>query len=325
MTTAVESIECVRGKVRDYKAKQFALENEIAGKMEIVRQIEEENGKIESENQSLLITYLNEVRVAKEEAKSASSCAVEIEQGFYFDCAVDNAKLKNDYFTLLEKYNNTKCLYKQTKKKHQRVVHKVKEADGEIKLYATLLVALKEEKNNLAESSYPDPYDEIVNENLSHLQLELKRKSDLLDKINEKYKSLENQYNRNEREYTLLSKKKFDLNMEIKTYQEKLELSIKNEKYLDNEFLITHTKIQKNKIVLEKIEENLNKSLYFIRFSNSLVRSFLNITNIRKLQIRMLKFMNKIEFCNYEHFFKKLDELETILITEYKAYLSLCE
>ena len=85
------------------------------------------------------------------------------------------------------------------------------------------------------------------------------------------------------------------------------------------------SKLNKNKSVVDKLEEEMSNKLYFIRFSNSLVRSFFNIINTRRLQVEMIKNLDKQEKSVYDLMFKRLDEYENSLLREYREYIILCD
>ena len=84
-------------------------------------------------------------------------------------------------------------------------------------------------------------------------------------------------------------------------------------------------KFTNNKSVYSSIEKNITKKLYFIRYSNSLVRSLFNIINTRRLQIEMLQSASMREIESQQNLFGKLNQFQTQLENNYYEYLSLIE
>ena len=58
--------------------------------------------------------------------------------------------------------------------------------------------------------------------------------------------------------------------------------------YYNNKVKEIKVKLNSNKNKFEEIEDDINKSMYFIKYSNSLVRSFFNIINIKRIQIESI-------------------------------------
>jgi hypothetical protein len=135
------------------------------------------------------------------------------------------------------------------------------------------------------------------------------------------YRRVEEEYNANEKEYIMLSKRKFNINQKISEIQQFINKHNINNDKISHDLHKIQTKLKDNQTIFDQIEDNISFKLYFIRFSNSLVRSFFNIINIRRLQIDMIKNLSKEEFYRYKLFFKKLDELELQLIKDYNDYL----
>ena len=104
--------------------------------------------------------------------------------------------------------------------------------------------------------------------------------------------------------------------------QELINKTNLNNDKISQELLKIQKKLNVNKAIYDKIEDNISYKLYFIRFSNSLVRSLFNIINIRRLQIDMIKNLSKEDYKRYYQFFLKLDELELAINKEYNEYLS---
>jgi chromosome segregation ATPase len=91
------------------------------------------------------------------------------------------------------------------------------------------------------------------------------------------------------------------------------------------EYQSIKSNLAKSKSEFKKIEEEINYKLYFIRFSNSLVRSFFNIINTRRIQIDIMKKFKTEKREKYKKIFDSLDELEATLLIEYNQYMTLCE
>ncbi len=153
----------------------------------------------------------------------------------------------------------------------------------------------------------------------------IKNKNLELNTSIENYNSLLKQIEENQNKYTHLLYENFNFKKKIKKYHtffEKYESFLKG---IESEISLMRSRLNKNKIEIEKLEDDMTNKLYFIRFSNSLVRSFFNIINTRRLQIEMIKNLDKQEKSVYDLMFKKLDEMENNLLREYKEYLVLCD
>ena len=74
--------------------------------------------------------------------------------------------------------------------------------------------------------------------------------------------------------------------------------------------------LKTNRNIYDKIEDNINYKLYFVKFSKTLMVSFFNIINARKIQLEMINNLSKSEKQIYDSLFRKLDEVEHKLIKE---------
>jgi len=129
------------------------------------------------------------------------------------------------------------------------------------------------------------------------------------------YKKLESEYGFLKTE-NLQSEKKYKT---ILNFLASHEIFIKK---FESEMMILKNKIELNKSVYSMLEKDLILKLYFVRFSNSMVRSLFNIINIRRLHIEMLKLFKKKEMESYASMFKKLDETELKILREYDDFLN---
>ncbi len=92
-----------------------------------------------------------------------------------------------------------------------------------------------------------------------------------------------------------------------------------------NEIVSIKNSLKTNKNLYDKIEDNINYKLYFVKFSKTMMVSFFNIINARKIQIEMINNLTKSEKQIYDSLFRKLDEVELKLIKEYKEYVNIMD
>lgn len=104
---------------------------------------------------------------------------------------------------------------------------------------------------------------------------------------------------------------------DLNTKEENFNFNIKKE-----DLIINFLKLKAEK---QKIELDLMYKLYFIRFSNSLLRAIFNIINIRRFQIKIYKTKNLKEEQrkNLQIKFEELNKLENIFNAEFQDFLIL--
>jgi hypothetical protein len=217
----------------------------------------------------------------------------------------DELNLKNKEIEILTQENKEKCNQELDQFNRSKAN---KEKVNLLNSFDKIL----QEKQNL-ENSVISMREEIKNKNLT-----------IIASI-ETYNSLLLEIEENQNIYANLSFENFNLKKKIKKYKvffEKYENFLKS---IEADVSLMRSKLNKNKTEVDKMEEEMSNKLYFIRFSNSLVRSFFNIINTRRLQIEMIKNLDKQEKSVYDLMFKKLDEYESGLLREYREYLILCE
>jgi chromosome segregation protein len=159
---------------------------------------------------------------------------------------------------------------------------------------------------------------------LNQIKSEISDTNKKIEHIKCEFTNITVEIEKNQDVYVTLSRDKYEMNKMIKFYESYLVKYEGFVKTVENDLLVLKNKFRNNKSLFEKIEENLTYTLYFIRFSNSLVRSFFNIINTRRLQIEMIKNLHPEEKQAYDFMFKKLDELQSKLEKEYKDYVLLC-
>jgi hypothetical protein len=216
--------------------------------------------------------------------------------------------LREEYYNVWELYKIKKKILKNLRFKKRIYIEKLKQINLEFCEFKNLKEILSEEINT-------------DNKIISDLKIKINQQDEILNKLSEEFENLDQEYNQNEKEYYTLAMKKTDLNFKLKILEDKIENQKLAEKESEERIKQISLKLNKNKNIFEKTEKDLNNSLYFIRFSNSLVRSFFNIINVRRIQIKMLQNGKKNE--NYNFLFTKLEDLEQSLITEYTDFQNL--
>jgi len=155
---------------------------------------------------------------------------------------------------------------------------------------------------------------------LYKIKNEIKAKDFDLNFAIEEFDNLQNCYKKYEEEYGELRRDNITMEKRSKFISKFLgdhEIFIKK---FDSEMKIIKNRIELNKSIFEKLEKDMLLKLYFVRFSNSMVRSLFNIINIRRLHIEMLKIFSKRDMESYVNLFKKLDDTEGKIIKEYNEF-----
>lgn len=174
------------------------------------------------------------------------------------------------------------------------------------------------------------------------IEIEVNKKKDMHQKIQNVEKSIETARNKlletqaisltltqdNEKlneEYSELYSLRYQLLGSFRSYDDFNERFKAFSLEYDNTVSELRSRLKKNKESFENLEEDVNYLMYFIRFSNSLVRSFFNIINIRRIQIELLTNFD-IDFKTlYKGIFSKLNDLEKEFIREYNDFMSAFE
>jgi exonuclease SbcC len=166
---------------------------------------------------------------------------------------------------------------------------------------------------------------ETLEISIDSIRKEILSKNSKIESTVEKFNQVQQEIENNQNNYVILIRENFELKNKLQKYEKYLEKNEFYSKNIESELYLVKSKLSNNKNTFEKIEEDMNYKLYFIRFSNSLVRSFFNIINTRRIQIEMLKNLDNNQRQVYHMMFKKLDDLEINIIKEYRHYLTLCE
>jgi hypothetical protein len=281
-----EGISYIKDMLTEAVSKKRELDKEMLEKYQVLETLQLENIKLERENQYLKKTY------------ESNECE--------YESVIEECR--NDYLAVLGLHNVKMKKYKSLKLKLLLLTDKIANVVKEVEQYIGLRQILSAE--------LPDtPIRDLENE--------IYRKDEIISQLTQECNKLELELGKNETEYNYLIHKKSELNFQIKVLEGKLSSFDENSIY--EEFKSFTLILKKNKKIYEKNEKVLNYSLFFIRFSNSLVRSFFNIINVRRVQIKLIETSSKDTLYGYKFLFKKLDELELNLISEYKDYLSLLD
>lgn len=217
----------------------------------------------------------------------------------------DELNFKNKEIEILTQENKDKCNQELDQ------INKSKANKEKVNLLNSYDKILREKQN--LENLVTSMREEVKNKNLT-----------LLSSI-ETYNSILLEIEENQNTYSNLLLENFNIKKKVKKYQiffEKYENFLKS---IEADVSLMRSKLNKNKSVVDKLEEEMSNKLYFIRFSNSLVRSFFNIINTRRLQVEMIKNLDKQEKSVYDLMFKRLDEYENSLLREYREYIILCD
>jgi len=189
-----------------------------------------------------------------------------------------------------------------------------------------ILAIKKAEQIFSQKKSSKENHNKILIENLiQNLNIYNEHLSTLTEKVNE---SIENYYKtsidteENKKRNNELLKQNEILINKIDQHRKFIEDFKRNAK---KEFQSIKSNLAKSKSEFKKVEEEINYKLYFIRFSNSLVRSFFNIINTRRIQIDIMKKFKTEKREQYKKIFDSLDELEATLLIEYNQYMTLCD
>ncbi len=161
-----------------------------------------------------------------------------------------------------------------------------------------------------------------LEKSISELQKLINQKQLELSKLLSEFEEEEEIYEKLEEEYGYLKIENIKNDKRRKkliNFLENHEIFIKN---FESGMNILKYRIEINKSLYEKLEKEMILKLYFVRFSNSMVRSLFNIINIRRLHIEMIKIFSKKEMEVYSNLFKKLDDAEFKIINEYHEFLN---
>jgi hypothetical protein len=293
------SVGYVRERVMEAKSQIRLLDTEMLEKYKVLEALQIDNIRLEKENAELKKVNFNgdDVSFARLDTSTDDSAVIE--------------RCRGDYLNILSIHSVRKKLLKGLKLKMRVYKDKIDTIARDFQQYFGLKQILSEE---LSKENKP-------NQSVIDLKRELFEKDKQIAKLTEEYDKLDDEYIQKEKEYNYLSMKKSELNFQLKILEDRVASYDSNT--IDEHFKAIQHRLKKNKKIYEKVESELNYSLYFIRFSNSLVRSFFNIINVRRIQIKMFEKGSKESISNYNFLFKKLDELELSLIGEYKEYLAL--
>jgi chromosome segregation ATPase len=313
----------VKKLIQDTQQSCLALDENIAVKNEIITNLENSNFELEVENRHLREELLKGYRETYDECKKLnydnSSNSKVISRNIFEEKMSEIDEIKREKAKYEVTYKEKNKTFRLLKNRFKILNLKIKFLDTELDNIIDLksMIVSNNKQSNEADTSGTD------DDNIIRLKNKISDKIEQILKFSEDYTALEAEYNNNEKEYNKLSKCKFDLNFKIKKLQDHITAQTEQSKENEQEMEELQINLKKYKTIYERLETELNHSLYFIRFSNSLVRSFLNIINVRKLQIDMLKRLSKPDIHLYEFLFKKIDEYELTLVSEYKNYISL--
>lgn len=128
----------------------------------------------------------------------------------------------------------------------------------------------------------------------------------------------------NQTEHAVLIHENYNLNTKLKKLEKSTKLIENSLKNVEKDIMSIRNTLNANKTEILNIENDLNNKVYFIRFSNSLVRSFFNIINTRRLQMEISSNLDKQEIKAISFMFDRLNKIESNLLKEYNEFLTIC-
>lgn len=173
----------------------------------------------------------------------------------------------------------------------------------------------------LEESEYSVKLKEEIEENLKKLQIQIFQKESFLEKLLNEFEEGQISFKNLEEVFKIL---KIENSNNEKRYKNIINFFENHESFIkkfESEMIMLKNRIEVNKSIYERLEKEIIIKLYFVRFSNSMVRSLFNIINIRRLHIEMLKVFSKKDMESYKNLFKKLDDTEFKILKDYDEFI----
>lgn len=295
-----------------------------------------QNEALKNENDSLTI------QIEEEKSKLNKNYTIKDFKDQELDKLKDDLEdAKNILKEKDKQFRETYRQYKSQKEKSKNIKSQIDEING-------IMAILNEEYNKLSSSiphSQPSSVplspknDNMSEEVVSFAKMSTESEIEKLEKIKKEYDSLvleETKLNEDislkEKIFSNLCNEYAKLKKDIYTTEQKTstneKIFLKNKDKIEKINVAISSLRQKftnNKSVYSSIEKNITKKLYFIRYSNSLVRSLFNIINTRRLQIEMLRSASLREIESQQNLFVKLNQFQAQLENNYYEYLSLIE
>ena len=304
-------------------------------KEKILSDLLSQNEALKKENDSLT------VQIEEEKAKISKNYIIKDFKDQELEKLKDD--LENAKNILKEKdkqFRETYRQYKSQKEKSKSIKSQIDEINGIITILTEEYSKLSSNIQNFPPSIPQIPEkDNMSEEVMSFAKMSTESEIEKVEKIKNEYESRvleETKINEDialkEKIYSNLCDEFAKLKKEIYITEQKIssneKIMLKNKDKIEKINVAINSLRQKftnNKSVYSSIEKNITKKLYFIRYSNSLVRSLFNIINTRRLQIEMLQSASMREIESQQNLFGKLNQFQTQLENNYYEYLSLIE
>lgn len=273
-------------------------------------EIVEENLRLEKENDEL------RERIEKEKENEDKDNIIKDEELEKIKKECDDRK--EELKIKDKKYREMKRGYKNSKDKVKMMTQQIKEMEN-------LIQILNDEYNNKHNCNNKEIDTNIHSNELDLLKEENEKLSQSIIKVNNDIEVRENIYSSLCEEYAKINKEIYIFNQKIITTNDIIVKNKEKTEKIESYILSLKSKFENSKSLYNSLESSITTKLYFIRFSNSLVRSFFNIINTRRIQIEMLRSFPSSSLQSLNSLFSQLNHYQSSLIQNYYDFLSLLE
>ena len=233
-------------------------------------------------------------------------------------------KIKKELDERKEELKRKDKKYREIKRGYKNNKDKIKTLNQQIKDIENLISILNEE------------YEKNKNDNKENIQYDLCNTSNELKKEDDELMQMiikadndievrENIYSSLCDEYAKLNKEIYILNQKIISTNESISKNKEKTNKIESYITSLKSKFDNSKSLYVSLDASITTKLYFIRFSNSLLRSFFNIINTRRVQIEILRSLPSSSFQSLSPLFSQLNHYQSHLTQNYYDFLSLLE
>ena len=233
-------------------------------------------------------------------------------------------KIKKELDERKEELKRKDKKYREIKRGYKNNKDKIKTLNQQIKDMENLIFILNEEyEKNKKDNKEKIQYDFCNTSN------ELKKEDDelmqMIIKADNDIEVRENIYSSLCDEYAKLNKEIYILNQKIISTNESISKNKEKTNKIESYITSLKSKFDNSKSLYVSLDASITTKLYFIRFSNSLLRSFFNIINTRRVQIEILRSLPSSSFQSLSPLFSQLNHYQSHLTQNYYDFLSLLE
>ena len=233
-------------------------------------------------------------------------------------------KIKKELDERKEELKRKDKKYREIKRGYKNNKDKIKTLNQQIKDIENLISILNEEyEKNKKDNKENIQYD------LCNTSNELKKEDDelmqMIIKADNDIEVRENIYSSLCDEYAKLNKEIYILNQKIISTNESISKNKEKTNKIESYITSLKSKFDNSKSLYVTLDASITTKLYFIRFSNSLLRSFFNIINTRRVQIEILRSLPSSSFQSLSPLFSQLNHYQSHLTQNYYDFLSLLE